>query len=104
MIPAEVHEAFSTLATRLAGRPQMDEAVLFRWRAGRRSRATERPGTELPEDVRAAADRLKLALPGLTRAEGGPAALGALFAEAAGEVLFSWGAAATQIGRAHDRT
>jgi hypothetical protein len=95
MLPAEVNDALSTLALRLAGRPQTDEAVVGRWRAGRRSRATERPGVELPEDVRVATERLRLALPDLTRAEGGAAALGALFGEASGEVLFAWCAATT---------
>ncbi|HEX3771225.1 MAG TPA: hypothetical protein VHV30_10190, partial [Polyangiaceae bacterium] len=87
MIPQEVQAALATLAARLADRSQMDEAVLGRWRAGRRSRATERPGTELPEDVRMAADRVKLALPALTRSEGGAAALAEVLGGPSGEAL-----------------
>ena len=90
MLPAAAHEAFSTLAAALGGRPELGNAVRSRWRAGGEAMAVD-----LTADVRAAADRLGALLPALTQGEGELSELGNVFAGDAGEVLFSWCAAST---------
>src|SRR5580704_2698187 len=90
MLPAAAHEAFSTLAAALGGRPELGNAVRSRWRAGGEAMAVD-----LTADVRAAADRLGALLPALTQGEGEISELGNVFAGDAGEVLFSWCAAST---------
>ncbi len=90
MLPAPALEAFSTLAAALAGRPELGDSVRSRWRAG-----GGRIDGELEGGIRAAAVRLGTVLPALTQDDGEVAALGKLFAEDAGEVLFSWCSAST---------
>src|SRR5580704_8935365 len=85
MLPAAAHEAFSTLAAALGGRPELGNAVRSRWRAGGEAMAVD-----LTADVRAAADRLGALLPALTQGEGEISELGNVCAGDAGEVLFSW--------------
>src|SRR5258706_5462228 len=84
MIPAELEGAVSTLAAALAAHPELEDAVRARWHADRR------PGGELADDVRAAADLLAAVLPGLTQVEPDARALGELMARPGGEVLVSW--------------
>jgi eukaryotic-like serine/threonine-protein kinase len=95
MLSAQVEGALSTLTAALATRPELESEVRVRWRTGGRDGATEHLDANLPEDLRAAADRLGGALPALTVGAGDVAALGKLFAEPAGETLFSWCAAST---------
>jgi len=89
MLPGPVQDALSTLGAALMSRPDLGDSLLARWRAGGKRR-----DGDLPADVLAAADLLGNALPALTQGEG-HVALGKLFAEPAGEVLFSWCAAST---------
>ncbi len=70
-------------------RSDLGDGLLSRWRAG-----GKRLDGDLPADVRAAADLLGNALPALTQGEG-QIALGKLFTEPAGEVLFEWCTAST---------
>jgi serine/threonine-protein kinase len=90
MLPASALEAFSTLAAALAGRPELGDSVRSRWRAG-----GGRIDGELEGGIRDAADRLGTVLPALTQDDGEVTVLGKLFAEDAGEVLFSWCSAST---------
>lgn len=84
MIPEQVQDALSTLAPALAGDASVLDAVRARWRAGGRSESGA-----LPDDLRAAADRLAEALPEITT-NAGSAALSALFEDPRGEVLLAW--------------
>ena len=87
MLLTQVEASLSALAGSLADRPELGDAVLARFRAGRHAGAA---GGELPEDVSAAADVVRDALPSLTHSEDDIAAIGALFAGPSGELLLSW--------------
>jgi serine/threonine-protein kinase len=84
MIPPELETALSTLAAALAAQPGSEEAIRARWHAG------EKGGSELPAEVRAAADALSTKLAPLTMVDADVAALGALFAKPGAEVLLAW--------------
>ena len=58
MLPAPAQEALSTLTTAWSERPELVSAIRTRWRGGSRSAAAAEADSELPEDVRAAADVL----------------------------------------------
>jgi serine/threonine-protein kinase len=88
MLPAQVQAAFSTLTEVLSARAELATAVAARWQPG--GNEDQASAMELPENVRVAADTLGAALPALTHSESDLASLGPLFAEPAGEVLFSW--------------
>src|SRR4051812_6647066 len=88
MLPATLTAAFATLTALLDQRPDFADSLRTRWRVGGREVGAAPTLGELP-----AADLLTGALPPLTQSQ--VAALGALFAEPAGEVLFSWCAAST---------
>ena len=94
MLPANAQEALSTLTSAFNERPELVSAVRTRWRGGSRIAAGEE-ASELPEQLRAAADLLAEALPAETRAAADVAVLGELFAQPAGDVLFAWCAAST---------
>ena len=84
MISTQLLEAFSTLAATFATEPETEEEVRNRWRVG------DQVGNDLADEIRNAADLLTREIPELTHSADGVAALGALFEEAAGEVLLTW--------------
>jgi serine/threonine-protein kinase len=90
MLETEAHDALSTLAAAFAREPDLESAVRAHWQARGRHETGARRGDELPQDLKAAADRVSGALFGLTRSELDPESLGALLAEPAGEVILSW--------------
>ncbi len=86
MLPARTEEALSGVAAALAARPELAAAVRDRWSPGGVGERRD----DLPSEMAAEAAVLGEALPELTRTPGGVAALGAIFAEATGDVLLSW--------------
>jgi serine/threonine-protein kinase len=90
MLSAQAPGALSTLVECLTTRPELAEAIRARWHNGGRAHPIRTQDHALPDDVRLATDGLGGALPTLTRSDGGLAALGELFKEPAGELLFSW--------------
>ena len=99
MLPAQAEDALSTLTGALSGRPDLADALRVRWQSRGRAPAPGRlPGEvdgDLPEDLREAADLLAASLPAVTHSGEGNVALGALFGEPAGEILFAWCAGST---------
>jgi eukaryotic-like serine/threonine-protein kinase len=95
MLPTLVEDAASALVAPLSTPSEDGDAVRIRWRAGERDAKAKRLESDLPKEVRAAADLLEETLPLLTESDVDRAALGALFAEPRGEVLLSWCAAST---------
>lgn len=94
MLPAQAQDALSALTAALAAEPDLESALGARWRSGGRDTASL-DRRELSEELGAAADALAAALPALTQSDADSAALGALFAEPAGGVLWSWCASST---------
>jgi eukaryotic-like serine/threonine-protein kinase len=91
--PEEVRIALTRLSTVLAGRPELESAMRARWSSGAMYPTAPVAGelrVELREDQRAAANVLGRALPPMTHVDSGIAALGELFGEPEGEVLFAW--------------
>src|SRR5262245_37588321 len=101
MLPSDVLDAFSTLSTCLSSRPDLTEKVASCWPAAGRVGPPDAARSDLPTEVRAAADVLARELPKRTRSAGDVAALAALFAEPAGDVLFIWCGASTWRTDAH---
>src|SRR5919205_899470 len=106
MVPTQAREAFSKLTAALAANPELENALRVRWHAGGRdgTAASTQRDAEMAEDLRADADLLAETLPGLTHSPEDIAALGELFEEPAGEVLFTWCSASawrrdTQVAR-----
>jgi eukaryotic-like serine/threonine-protein kinase len=91
MLSEDVRGALSTLAAIQAKAPGLAEGVRARFGAHQLRNGDD----GLPAGVRAAADALGNVLPALTRSEADVAALAALFAEPAGEVLLTWCTAST---------
>jgi eukaryotic-like serine/threonine-protein kinase len=87
-----MNAAFSTLSAALEARPELGAALAAQWRRPGRGDAENVDG-DLSEELREAANRLAQSLPALTQSDPEIAALGALFGEPAGEVLWSWCAA-----------
>src|SRR5580692_4482637 len=95
MLSEPLQAAFSTLVASFAADPAMEPAVRVRWSLGDGLGTCDPRADEVPLAVRAAADELAGALPALTRSVTDTVALASLFAEPAGEVLFSWCSAST---------
>src|SRR6187402_837231 len=92
-LPAE--EAFSTLASSLAGQPELEEAVRARWRIRLRASVAAQQDLVLPEALRNAADLLAVELPLQTHSAADVNALGERFASASGPLLLLWCYAST---------
>jgi eukaryotic-like serine/threonine-protein kinase len=92
MPPEDVQSALSTLTALLAESPEQQDALLAHWRVGP---PRERDRRALPPDLRAAADVLGGALPALSQSDADVAAVAALFADPAGDLLLSWCASST---------
>ena len=95
MLSAQAEEAFSTLATSLAGAPELEEAVRDRWRTRVRGALGAQHEAEIPEAVRSAADRLASELPSQTHEPESVRALAARFATPQGALLLLWCYAST---------
>jgi len=95
MLSPPAEEAFSTLATSLAGQPELEEAVRDRWRIRLRVSAASQHDRVLPEALRAAADLLASELPSLTHTAPGLSALAERFASPSGSLLLLWCYAST---------
>ncbi|MDB4996025.1 MAG: hypothetical protein JWM74_3457, partial [Myxococcaceae bacterium] len=95
MLPPPIEDAASSLVAPLSTSSEDGDAVRIRWRAGERDAKAKRLESDLPKEIRAAADLLEQMLPELTQSDAGVAALGALFAEPRGEVVLSWCASST---------
>ena len=95
MLSAPAEEAFSTLATSLAGDPELEEAVRDRWRTRVRGSGAGQHEAKLPEALRTAADRLATELPAQTHDASDVRALGARFATPQGALLLLWCYAST---------
>ncbi len=92
MVPTQAREAFSKLTAALAANPELENALRVRWHAGGRdgAAASTLRDADIADELRADADLLAELLPGLTHSPEDIAALGDLFEEPAGEVLFTW--------------
>ena len=95
MLPVPVRSAFSTINEALASEPALMEALRARWAAGGRARRGPRVVHALSAELATTVDLLEAELPTLSRSNDDIAALGKLFAEPAGEVLFTWCSAST---------
>ncbi|HEY3253811.1 MAG TPA: hypothetical protein VGJ91_07680, partial [Polyangiaceae bacterium] len=95
MLSLQAEEAFSTLASSLAGQPELEEAVRDRWRIRLRGSAAAQHDRVLPDALRSAADLLAHELPLQTHTPGDVAALGERFATASGPLLLLWCYAST---------
>src|SRR5512140_1752873 len=91
MLSPKALEALSTLTTRFAEQPELEDAARARWRAGMRDPTIELLAAELSPELRAAADLLGAELAELTKSADGVAWL----AQHIGEVVFSWCSAST---------
>jgi len=90
MLSAPAEEAFSILATSLAGRPELEEAVRDRWRTRVRGGRSSGPELDTPEELRKAADLLAHELPLQTHDVAAVSALGQRFASESGPLLLLW--------------
>ena len=89
MLPVPVQGAISKVIEALGEKPELSEALRARWAPGGAR------GAALPADLAAMLEVLDVELPTLSRSKDDVAALGALFAEPAGELLLTWCAAST---------
>ena len=85
MLPESIHEGLWTLATAVENRPDLEEAVRMRWRAG-----ADAASSALPKDLRVTAEQLSQALPALTHDADALDELGKVFGANTGDVLFAW--------------
>ena len=85
MLPPQVTEALSTLATALTSAPSLAHGLHTRWRSGGFDRSVA-----IPAEAAAAADVVDRALPTLTRSQNGVNDLGALLGTDPGRVVFVW--------------
>ncbi|MEP7049481.1 MAG: serine/threonine-protein kinase [Pseudomonadota bacterium] len=90
MISEQAEGAFATLATALAGQPELEEAVRDRWRTRVRGAPGAHPELALPAPVQQAADLLARELPLQTHSAADVAALGVRFASPTGGLLLLW--------------
>jgi serine/threonine-protein kinase len=81
--------ALAQLAAAIAARPELEDAVRARWRAATQS------SSELPNELRAAADACATALPELMGSQDGFDAVAVLLPKPGGEVILSWCSAAS---------
>lgn len=95
MLSEQAREALARLREVFVARPELEEAVALRWRAGSRRTSQVKSSVGLPQDVRAFADALAIALPGLTNDEAGAATFRQVLDGPNGGVLFLWCAAST---------
>ncbi|MBX3204442.1 MAG: serine/threonine protein kinase [Labilithrix sp.] len=91
MLPVPVQGAFSKVIEALGEKPELAEALRARWSAG----GARAAASAISADLAATLDVLEVELPTLSRSKDDVAALGRLFAEPAGELLFTWCAAST---------
>lgn len=94
MLSAQAEQAFSTLATSLAGAHELEEAVRDRWRARVRG-STSAHDAPLPDELRVAADVLSTELAAQTQSPEGVVELGKRFASDDGPLLLLWCYAST---------
>jgi serine/threonine-protein kinase len=85
MLPAQVTEALTTLASSLEAAPSLAHALHTRWHSAGLDRSVP-----IPSEVAAAADVVDRALPTLTRSQNGVIDLGSLFGTPQGEIVFIW--------------
>ncbi|NUP12061.1 MAG: serine/threonine protein kinase [Polyangiaceae bacterium] len=94
MLPQKVRDALSGLTQAFADNPDVEPAVVARWRAGSR-RAGATSHADVSEDVRRLADTLSTELPAFTHHEAGSVALGEVLGGADARALFAWCSAST---------
>ena len=90
MLSPEARDALALLTASVAASPKVGDALRARWAAGSRD-GSQQPEVELPDHLREPADQFASAMATLSRSEAGEvAALGELFAQPEGDVLYLW--------------
>src|SRR5688572_26291837 len=95
MLPEQIRDASTIVATALAAQPELEDALLLRWRAGLLQKKVSKRDSGLPDEVCTAADFLGGALPDLTHSPTAVSDLSELFGTPAGEILVLWCSAST---------
>jgi serine/threonine-protein kinase len=90
MLSPEARDALGVLTASHAANPKLGDALRAHWEKSGRNGSTAQ-ADDLPEHLRAPADQLATALAAVSRSEGGDVtALGEIFTQPEGEVVFLW--------------